>query len=68
MAVPSSCDFEEGSACESIVIVGTANVDYLMTVQSGGTTTWHTGPDGAYSGHYYVYAERNHHGDGQTAA
>ncbi len=70
MTVPSSCDFEEGSDCksQSIVIVGLANADFLMTIQSGPTPTENTGPDGAYSGRYYVYAETDGHGNGQTGA
>ncbi len=67
--MPSSCDFEEGSHCASIlVIVGTVNANFTMTIQSGPTPTANTGPDGAYSGRYYVYAERDGHGNGQTAA
>ena len=68
MTVPSSCDFEGGLDCDSILIVGLANADFAMTIQSGPTPTANTGPDGAYSGRYYAYAERDGHGNGQTAA
>ena len=53
-----SCDFEEGSVDSlGCGIVQLTNDQFDWTRQTGGTPSNPTGPDGAYSGQYYVFIE-----------
>lgn len=67
MLVTYKCDFETEIE-ETCFLVESTDDDYDFTREMGSTLTERTGPDSAYNGSYFKYAEASNHFPGDVAS